>query len=180
MIIVLDKSPIWLYNLFNRTHYEISFFTLPVTTSGFFYLQWSGIPFHPKRQPFTLKKLSLPFKLFSSWWPNIPVTVTWQNCHGIFTLHLTADIWNYLFHILFIFTASCFFSSNLVTLWTKLMTIHYSCPWQHADTKQLLYKLSAATNASIELFIGATQNLVNLCQALFISWATEISKQGVL
>ena len=43
------------------------------------------------------------------------------------------------------------------------MTIHYSCPWQHADTKQLLYKLSPATSASLELFIGATQNLVNLC-----------------
>ena len=43
------------------------------------------------------------------------------------------------------------------------MTIHYSCPWQHADIKQLLYKLSPATNVSIELFIGATQNLVSLC-----------------
>ena len=59
------------------------------------------------------------------------------------------------------------------------MTIHYSCPWQYADTKELLYKLSPATNAT-ELFIGATQNLVNLCQALFISWATKISKQGLL
>ena len=43
------------------------------------------------------------------------------------------------------------------------MTIHYSCPWQHADTKQLLYKLSPATKVSTELFTGATQNLVNLC-----------------
>ena len=60
------------------------------------------------------------------------------------------------------------------------MTIHYSCPWQQADTKQLLYKLSPATKASTELFFGATQNLVSLCQALFISWATEISKEGLL
>lgn len=29
------------------------------------------------------------------------------------------------------------------------------CPWQKADTKQLLYKLSPATNASLELSIGA-------------------------
>ena len=43
------------------------------------------------------------------------------------------------------------------------MTIHYSCPWQHADTKQLLYKLSPASKVSTELFTGATQNLVNLC-----------------
>ena len=93
----------------------ISFLTLPVTTSRFFYLYWSGIPFHPKR----LKKLSLPFKLHSSWWPNVPITVKWQNYHCIFILNVTADIWNYLFHILFIFTASCFFSSNPVTLWTN-------------------------------------------------------------
>ena len=101
----------------------ISFFTLPVTTSRFFYLYWSGIPFHPKCQLFSLKKLSLPFKLYSSWWCNIPITVKWQNYHFtadcMFILNVTADIWSDLFHIFFIFTASCFFSSNPVTLWTN-------------------------------------------------------------
>ena len=140
---------------------------MPVTTSWFFYLYLSGIPFHPKCQPFTLKKLSLPFKLHSSWWCNIPITVKRQNYHRIFILNVTAaDIWNCLFHILFIFTASCFFSSNPVTLWANDHSLFLSMTacWYQTDMVQYCTSLAhAATNASLELFFGATQNLVNLC-----------------
>ena len=38
--------------------------------------------------------------------------MTWQNYHCIFILNLTADIWNYLFHILFIFTMGCHYRQN--------------------------------------------------------------------
>ena len=57
------------------------------------------------------------------------------------------------------------------------MAIHCSCPWQHADTKQLLYKLSPATSASKELYTGAAQTLVNL--GCFINKSHWNIKTGV-
>ena len=131
MIIVLDISPSdrTIYLTEPTIEVLISFFTLPATASrSIFYLYRIRIPFHPKHQPFTLKGSHFLLHNF------LLDDLTYQYLKSYWRhLRLYLSYFIDLQSLLFFF---CFQPCN-------------------PDTKQLLYKLSPATNASLELSIGA-------------------------
>ena len=137
----------------------ISFFTLQATASrSIFYLYRIRIPFHPKHQPFSIG------------WPNIPV----------FKILLkTFEIIYIIFHssskpLVFFF---CFQPCNPLNKWPFTIPVHDSRLIPNSYCTVHMYKLSPATNASLELFIGAAQNLGSLCCFIYKShW--NIMKTG--
>ena len=174
MIIVLDISPSdrTIYLTEPTIEVLISFFTLPATASrSIFYLYRIRIPFHPKHQPFTLKGShfllhnflldDLTYQYLKSYWRHLRLYLSYF-----------IDVQSLLFFF-------CFQPCNPLNKWPFTIPVPDSRLIPNSYCTVHMYKLSPATNASLELFIGAAQNLATLC-CLFTR-ATEISwKPGLL